>query len=130
MRKIVNYSVAVSLLLCAAITPVRAADPLSSILGALIATPISTVSGLLRGSVAKGSEYSNTFSDELGGGTFGQVVGVPTGMVTGVVTGGVTGLMKGLINGIIVGVDKPFTAESMSLDGEFTDYDPYHLDPH
>ncbi len=132
MKKITSSLLAVSLLLCVAVKPAKAevdANPITSLLGVIVGTPISTVSGLLRGSVAKGTEYSGTFSDEMGGGTIAQVIGVPTGMVTGVVTGGVTGVIKGLINGIVVGVDKPFSSESMSLDGEFADYDPYNLDP-
>jgi hypothetical protein len=132
MKKITSSLIAASLLLCVAVKPAKAeveANPITSLLGVILGTPVSTVSGLLRGSITKGSEYSGTFSEEMGGGTLGHLIGVPTGMVTGIVTGGSTGLIKGLINGIVVGVEEPFSAESMSLNGEFADYDPYNLDP-
>lgn len=99
-------------------------DPVTSILGSVVAVPIGAMVGSVRGSVAKSVDYAQSFSEP-----YTPIVGGPLGFATGLVTGAVTGLLKGIFTGLVVGVDKPFSAESISFDGKFLDYEPYEIIP-
>jgi hypothetical protein len=96
-----------------------------SVFGPIIAMPIGAVSGLVRGTLSKSSEYADSFSKGLGDGLPGRAIGVPTGFVTGAVTGSVTGVLKGLYTGLVLGVVDPLSARSASVDGKVLDYEPY-----
>jgi hypothetical protein len=99
-------------------------DPVTSILGTVVAVPVGAVAGLVRGSVAKSFDYSQSFSE-----SYTPFIGGPLGFLTGLATGSITGLLKGVFTGLVVGVEKPFSAESLSLDGKFRDFEPYEIIP-
>jgi hypothetical protein len=98
-----------------------------SVVGPIISMPIGAVSGLVRGTLAKSTQYADSFSKELGDGLPGRAIGVPTGFVTGAVTGSVTGVLKGLYTGLVLGVMDPLSARSASVDGKVLDYEPYTI---
>jgi LytS/YehU family sensor histidine kinase len=98
-----------------------------SVFGPIIAMPIGAVSGLVRGTLSKSSEYADSFSKELGDGLPGRAIGVPTGFVTGAVAGSATGVLKGLYTGLVLGVIDPLSARSASVDGKVLDYEPYTI---
>lgn len=125
MKKTIKIAMMMSALLTLVVCKPAFACPIKSTLGAIIGAPVGMVSGLLRGASAKGIEYPDTFSKEIGHGTLGKVIGYPAGLVTGIVGGGLGGIVTGAVHGISKGIDDPFSTASMSLDGKFTDFDPY-----
>jgi hypothetical protein len=125
MRKIITLAMASSVILTVVFCRPAAACPIKSTLGALVGTPIGAIAGLVRGSTSKGVEYTGTFSDKVGHGAVGKIVGYPTGLIVGGLTGGLSGIVTGVVNGVSKGIDDPFSTESMSLDGDFMDFDPY-----
>lgn len=98
-----------------------------SILGPVFAVPIGTVAGVLRGGVSEGVHHADTVSTSLGDGVIGKIIGTPVGLTVGLATGGIFGGLNGALTGITTGLDKPFTTTSMSLDGNFIDYDAYSV---
>lgn len=100
---------------------------LDNFIGPFITTPLGTVLGAVRGSVSKSLDHQKDFSDALGSGIIGNLIGRPTGFVTGLVTGLGSGAAKGLVDGLVVGVKKPFSRESISMAGDFTDFNSYRI---
>jgi len=128
MKKLLSSSLALALLLTAVLVkPVKADVGILSPIGAIVGIPVGGAFGLLRGGVTKAVEYTDSLSDSLGGGIFGHLIGVPGGFVIGTVTGGTTGLIKGVTDGLVIGIDNPLSEESLTLNGKFTDYDPYDM---
>ena len=96
-------------------------------LGIVAGVPGGAIAGLQRGAINKGVEYGNAFSDTLGGGFIGKLVGFHGGLLVGAVTGGVTGVLSGGLHGLIDGYNHPLSVESISMDGDYLDYDPYDI---
>lgn len=109
--------------------PITEPDPVTSLVGMALGTPVSMIAGMARGSLSKSIEYAGEFPQSMGDGMFSHLVGVPGGALVGLFTGGITGLLRGTFNGVINGIDYPFTAKSVSLDGKFLDYEPYEILP-
>lgn len=98
-----------------------------SVFGPIVGMPLGAVSGLIRGSMVKGSQHADDLSEAMGNGFWGKAVGLPVGLVTGVVSGASTGVIKGLYDGLIIGIEDPLSAESASLDGKLLEYEPYKV---
>jgi hypothetical protein len=127
MKKFINLSILTALGLMLTTAHVKAEAGWTSIIGPIVGIPVGGVAGLLRGSFSKASEYSDTFSESLGGSSLAQVVGIPTGFITGAATGGITGLLKGVVDGAVLGITEPLSPESGSLQGDVLDYEPYDI---
>jgi|GEM_PF-1553917 hypothetical protein len=129
MKKLIALQLLSALLVSLfAHAPVKASSyGIFSILGPVVAVPVGTVSGVLRGGIAGGVHHADTVSDGLGNGVIGKVIGTPIGLTTGFVTGGLFGGLSGVMTGITKGLDDPFSTTSMSLDGDFIDYDAYSI---
>lgn len=91
----------------------------------LVGTPVGFFTGMARGATAKGGAYADTFSEKMGDGTAANILGKPLGFATGVVAGGVSGAVKGVYNGIYYGVEEPYSKENFTVEGDFSDFDPY-----
>ena len=105
--------------------PVKAGEPIKKTASVLISTPVGAFVGLGRGAISKGVQYADAFSNDFGDGVIPKLVGIPAGLLVGGVAGGVTGLLRGVIDGVRISTQDPFSAEAMSLDGNFLDFDPY-----
>ena len=93
----------------------------------IVGIPVGFVIGGTRGAVSKASQYGSDLSEDLGDNTIAKVVGYPTGIVVGAVGGLVTGVTRGLVDAFYYGINDPFSPESLSVEGEFLDYDPYEV---
>lgn len=101
---------------------------IKGIAGAAIGMPVGAVMGLLRGAANKGVSYADGGREKLSSaGEAGEVVGTVGGLAIGELTGGITGVLNGLQRGLRLGYTEPFTVCSISLQGEFLDYDPYNF---
>ncbi|MCH2228565.1 MAG: hypothetical protein MK033_12405 [Candidatus Caenarcaniphilales bacterium] len=100
---------------------------LDNFFGPFITAPLGAVLGAVRGSVAKSLDHSEGFPEALGGGTVANIVGVPTGFLTGLVTGFGSGAAKGLVDGVVVGVRDPLSRASISMEGNYTDFNSYRV---
>jgi hypothetical protein len=127
MKKLFMLLVVASLLGVSTIQAKAADKGILSIVGPIVSIPVGAGAGLLRGTITGGTHYADTVSDGIGGGVIGKLIGVPTGLVLGGVTGGVTGTVKGVVDGLVLGVEHPLTSKSMSLDGDFMDFDSYTI---
>lgn len=129
MKKITKLVLAVAVA-ASTIVPAKAVEtnPFTSILGVVTGLPVGAIFGGARGSLSKGTEYADAFSDELGDGPLANIFGIPAGMFVGGIAGGLTGLVKGGIDGIKIGAESPFTNESYSVDGDVLSFDPYDFD--
>ena len=92
----------------------------------LIGTPIGFFTGASRGATSKSTDYSDTLAEEMGDGTFARVVGYPLGFIGGAFIGGIGGAVKGIYNGIYYGVEEPYSPENFTVDGDFSDFDPFN----
>jgi hypothetical protein len=127
MKRIINLSIITAIGLTMTSSQVKAEAGWASIIGPIVGVPVGGVAGLVRGAFSKASEYSDTFSESLGGHPLSKIVGIPTGFVTGAVTGSVTGLLKGVLDGVVLGITEPLSPESGSLQGDVLDYEPYNI---
>lgn len=100
--------------------------PVKSPLGVIVGTPVGTVAGAVRGAITKGVATSDTMQEKLGDNIASQFVSKTVGFVIGTIPGLLTGLVTGFIDGIKYGWCEPFTAKSISLEGDFVnDWDSY-----
>ena len=115
------------LLVCSilAANAARADEPIKKTTSAIVSAPVGAIVGLGRGSISKAAQYADAFSNDFGDGLVSKLIGIPSGVIVGGVAGGVTGLLRGLVNGIRISTQEPFSAEAMSLDGNFLDFDPF-----
>jgi len=100
------------------------------VFGTLVGAPVGVIAGTpigaVRGSIAKGIDYADGFSEYMGPGILGEATGNVSGLAIGAVTGAFTGAAKGFTTGLKYGYSCPFSAQSFSLNGKFIDaYDPY-----
>ncbi|NQY80370.1 MAG: hypothetical protein HRT47_08660 [Candidatus Caenarcaniphilales bacterium] len=100
---------------------------LDNFISPFITAPLGTVLGAVRGGVSKSLDHSEDFTDAIGSGFFANLIGRPTGFVTGLVTGVTSGAAKGLVDGVVVGVKDPFSKESISMAGDYTDFNSYKV---
>ena len=100
---------------------------LDNFVSPFVTTPLGTVLGAVRGGVSKSLDHSEDFTETLGDGFFANLIGRPTGFITGLVTGVTTGAAKGLVTGLVTGVEEPFSKESISMAGDYTDFDSYKV---
>ena len=91
----------------------------------VIGTPVSFFTGAARGGTNKATEYSDSLADTMGDGTFARVVGYPLGFVGGAFIGAAGGAVKGVYNGIYYGVEEPYSPENFTVDGDFSDFEPF-----
>lgn len=105
----------------------HASDLIRKILGTIVAVPVGSVAGLVRGGVSKGGELAESFSDSMTSELAGNLVGKPGGVIVGGVSGAVAGLLNGAVTGATEGWENPFTKASFSLDGSVSDYDPFEF---
>lgn len=100
--------------------------PIKSPLGVIVGAPVGTVAGVVRGAVTKGIETSDAMQESLGDNIPSQILSKTVGFVFGTIPGVVTGLISGLVDGIKYGWCDPFSARSISLEGDFVgDWDSY-----
>ena len=119
-----------SLLLLASMTmfaPAKAENVVAGVAGSVSGAVVGAVASTARGATSKAIEYGNETSAFMGDGFLGRSLGFHLGAVVGVATGAVTGLAKGFLNGIHEGYSRPFSEASISMDGEYIDYEPYHM---
>lgn len=105
--------------------PSKAGEPIKKTASVLVSTPVGAFVGLGRGAVSKGIQYADAFSNDFGEGVIPKLIGIPGGLFVGGIAGGVTGFVRGAIDGVRISTQDPFSAEAMSLDGNFLDFDPY-----
>ncbi len=127
MKKIISLPMVLALLLTVFVSKPAKAASLMSVVGPVVGIPVGAVAGTVRGMTSKGLEYTDSFPGHLGLGIIGKIIGIPAGLAVGGVTGGVTGLVKGSVTGLTEGIHHPLSEKSMSLDGDFVDYDPYTI---
>lgn len=124
MKKIILLSV----LLCAYL-PVysesEALDVVKKTGSVLLGVPFGAFAGLSRGALNKSSDYASKFSTNLGDNTPAKILGYPSGIIVGGLAGGLSGAVKGVINGIYYGSHEPFSSKSFTVDGNFSDFDPF-----
>ncbi len=93
----------------------------------IVGIPAGFFIGGVRGATSKAAEFGSDLSEDLGNDTVAKVVGYPTGIVVGGVTGLVTGVTRGIVDAFYYGINEPFSPESLSVEGDFLDYDPYDV---
>lgn len=91
----------------------------------LVSTPVGAIVGLGRGAISKGVQYADAFSNDFGEGVIPKLLGIPSGFFVGGIAGGATGFLRGVFDGVRISTQNPFSAEAMSLEGNFLDFDPY-----
>lgn len=100
--------------------------PIKSPLGVIVGAPVGLVAGGLRGAINKGVVVSDSMQEKLGDNIPGQFVSKTVGFVVGTIPGILSGIITGFIDGIRYGWCSPFTAKSISLEGDFVgDWDSY-----
>lgn len=103
---------------------------LDRVFGTLVGVPVGIAAGApigaVRGSVSKAVNYADGFSEYMGPGVLGEAAGNVSGLAVGAIAGAFSGAAKGFVTGVKYGYLSPFTARSLSLDGDFIGgYDPY-----
>jgi hypothetical protein len=101
----------------------------SNFLWPVVSVPLGAVAGTLRGSAAKGIEYSDTASINAPKNIPSLLVAKIGGLLIGNIAGAVTGLIRGVVDGVKYGFSDPYSTKSVSLDGDFaSDWDPYEIE--
>jgi hypothetical protein len=101
---------------------------ISNYLWPVVSAPLGAVTGTLRGAMNKSIEYADNASIEAPKNLPSSLVAKIGGLVVGNIAGAVTGLFRGFVDGIRYGFSDPFSAKSVSLDGDYaSDWDPYQL---
>lgn len=100
--------------------------PIKSPLGVIVGAPLGLVAGGLRGAITKGVAVSDHLQENLGESLPAQFVSKTVGFVIGTIPGVLSGIITGFVDGIRYGWCSPFTAKSISLEGDFVgDWDSY-----
>lgn len=101
---------------------------LSNYLWPVVSAPLGAITGTLRGAMNKSIEYADNASIEAPKNLPASLIAKIGGLVVGNITGAVSGLFKGFVNGVRYGFLDPFSAKSVSLDGDYaSDWDPYQI---